>query len=244
MVGTTASQAVTDRLRAMVLGGEIEAGSRLQERQMAERLGVSRTPVRESLQTLAAEGLLDYSPHSGYVVRRFDLGELMDSFDVRMVLEGLGCRILASRGLSEELEHELEENLHESDSVVRGADEWTSSSQDRWLHLNSLFHHSIIQFSGNRYLISGVAQTLRVPLIFDQTMHGHSRDDMARLYSRDQSRQALMDHHRILDALRASQPDRAEFLMREHIFTNREQLRVYWDRIQSGKLTEHISSAS
>ena len=167
MTTRTTTQSVTERVRAKVLDGELSPGSRLQERQLAAALGVSRTPVRDALQVLASEGLLDYSPHSGYIVRRFGLSEVLDSFDVRIALEGMASRKLAEIGPSPETIELLTENVRRSLEVV-DVEQWTSNSRTRWLELNLEFHDTILNAVGNRYLIRGVqdAQDLLATQLF------------------------------------------------------------------------------
>ncbi|HEX7658986.1 MAG TPA: GntR family transcriptional regulator [Pseudonocardiaceae bacterium] len=225
MTTRTTTQSVTERVRAKVLDGELSPGSRLQERQLAAALGVSRTPVRDALQVLASEGLLDYSPHSGYIVRRFGLSEVLDSFDVRIALEGMASRKLAEIGPSPETIELLTENVRRSLEVV-DVEQWTSNSRTRWLELNLEFHDTILNAVGNRYLIRGVQDARGIPRIYDHFLRSYAGyDELAQRYTHDQVRQAVSDHRRLLEAITESQPDRAEFLMREHIFVNREQLR-------------------
>jgi GntR family transcriptional regulator of vanillate catabolism len=232
MSGQTVTQTSTDRVRAMVLDGELQPGSRLQERQLAASLGVSRTPIRDTLQLLAGEGLLEYSPHSGYVVRRFDLGEVIDAFDTRLALEGMACRTLALRGVERATADALIDNLERSESLIN-PEGWNHEVQRRWYERNLEFHDLILEAVGNRYLMQGVGQARRIPLIYDTARRRHGLDDLLSLLTYETFRQAVADHRRIVDALLAAQPDRAEFLMREHIFTSREALRRnadVWER--------------
>src|SRR5690242_5084795 len=79
---------VTDRLREAILGGEIATGVRLNEVRLSQMMEVSRTPVRAALQALAGEGLLDYVPNRGFLVRTFPLSEIVDAYEIRAQLEG------------------------------------------------------------------------------------------------------------------------------------------------------------
>ena len=106
---------------------------------LADRLGVSRTPIVDALTALHKEGLLEYAPHRGYAVKPFGLSDLMDAFDVRMTLEGLACRVVAERGLSAEDMTILERNLAETEMLLFGP-EWSHAIQDEWMRLNYVFH--------------------------------------------------------------------------------------------------------
>ena len=84
-------------LRAAILGGEIEAGARLGEVELAEQLGVSRTPVREALRQLAASGLVDARAHRGAVVARPSIDRLTGMFEAMAELEALCAGLAAER---------------------------------------------------------------------------------------------------------------------------------------------------
>ena len=86
------------RLREMILRGELAPGERLAEVALAERLGVSRTPIRQALPALAREGLLAAAGRRGYVVRSFSPQDVIDAIETRGLLEGLAARRIAERG--------------------------------------------------------------------------------------------------------------------------------------------------
>src|ERR1700738_2048711 len=77
------------RLRAMILEGELLPGSRIAERELCDRFGISRTPLREALKVLAAEGLVELLPHRGARVSRLSDHELRDAFEIVSALEAL-----------------------------------------------------------------------------------------------------------------------------------------------------------
>src|SRR5215208_6394282 len=83
---------VLERLRALILTGEYGPDERLIEEQLAERLGVSRTPVRQALTMLEAEGLVEIAPNRGATVCSFSIEDVWDIYDLRAVLEGHAAR--------------------------------------------------------------------------------------------------------------------------------------------------------
>src|SRR5690606_6881952 len=85
-------------LREKIINGELPGGMRLFEVTLAGTLQISRTPVREALSRLAEEGLLDRLPNGGFVVRRFGYADVVDSIELRGVLEGTAARLAAERG--------------------------------------------------------------------------------------------------------------------------------------------------
>jgi GntR family transcriptional regulator of vanillate catabolism len=230
----TRSQQILDQLRALILSGAFAAGERLKEVGLARRLDVSRTPVRDALATLANEGLLLYEPNCGYTVRAFALEDLLAAFDVRATLEGMACRIVAERGLSERGADTLASCMAESRALL-ASDVVRSESVRRWNELNAVFHSVLAHESENSYLIRSVRDTMRLPMVYDQNGASHRPDEVWTLYGRDAIERAFRDHERIHSAVLQRQGSRAEYLMREHIFLNREDLRVNFTAAYAAK---------
>ncbi len=97
--GTSQQTTALLRLREMLLSGEFTPGKRLPEIPLANRLGVSRTPLRLALSALEHEGLLEESPTRGYIVRSFQRTDIFDSIEIRGLLEGMAGRLAVERGL-------------------------------------------------------------------------------------------------------------------------------------------------
>src|SRR5205814_4834499 len=95
----------------MILRGELAPGQRLAELTLAERLGVSRTPIRQALPALAREGLLASAGRRGYVVRSFSPEDVLDAIETRGLLEGMVARRVAERGPSSAILGKLRECL-------------------------------------------------------------------------------------------------------------------------------------
>src|SRR5262249_43902956 len=102
----------------MILRGELEPGQRLGEEALAERLGGSRTPIRQALPALAREGLLSAAGRRGYVVRSFSPQDVLDAIETRGVLEGLAARRIAERGADAAFLEKLRNCLAEGDVIV------------------------------------------------------------------------------------------------------------------------------
>ena len=217
----TRAQSTTDAVRTLILGGEFEPGARLRAQTLADRLGVSRTPVVDALAALQAEGLLEYEARRGYGLKRFDLQMLLDAYDVRLTLEGLSCRIVADRGLDETTTEALGRNLAESERLVFGAS-WTSEDRSAWWRLNEQFHDLILEAANNPYLTAGVMNTRLVRAIYDRAFKDIAPEDVLRRFHQSESQQSVRDHLRIVEALKARQSRRADNMMQEHILANRE----------------------
>lgn len=220
----TRAQATTEAIRQLVVQGEFKPGDRLQAQRLANQLNVSRTPVVDALSALHQEGLLDYEPRCGYSVRPFDVKLLLNSFDVRMTLEGLSCRLIVEQGLDAKTQKLLAMNLRESKDILFGS-QWERDEQDTWRILNRQFHDVLIRAADNPYLTSGVENTRMLPLIYDQSMRNVAQEEVQRQFDRSKSQQAFGDHVRIVEAIEGGHGWRAEGMMREHIFANREATR-------------------
>ena len=109
------SAVAADLIRQAILDGELPAGSRLKEDELAARLDVSRTPVREALRRLEAEGLVVHEAKRGAAVRAYSASELDDMYRLRAMLEGYAARRAAER-----MTPELAEQLRARDITVNG----------------------------------------------------------------------------------------------------------------------------
>lgn len=203
----TRSTALQDALRDMVLTGEAAPGTRMNEAQLALRLGVSRTPVRAALNALAGEGLLHYAANRGFTVRVWPASAVADAFEVRAVLEGLACRLAAQRRLSHAQRATMLGALTAGDAVV-GRRRFGAADLPAYRRANVAFHEAIIEAAASPLLADMICQTLRRP--------GSSHLSIA-AFSPAEVRRRHDDHHRILAAIDRNEGWRAEVLMREHV---------------------------
>ncbi|MDN4588180.1 GntR family transcriptional regulator [Xenophilus aerolatus] len=204
----TLAQDVTETLRDWILHGQIQPGERLEEIPLAEKLGVSRTPVRAALGTLANEGLVDHQPKRGYLVRGFDMEAIAAAYDVRAVLEGLACRNAATRGLTEEQSQRLLDALAEGDRILaRG--ELRPEDHAPYQQMNVTIHDTLLQASGNPWVNRFAEQAQNIPFASDRIILWDDHPIILRSHG---------DHHRIIEAVIARDAVRAEELMREHVY--------------------------
>lgn len=205
------SAAVIVELRNRIFAGEYSAGFHLQEIPLARILGVSRTPIREALATLAKEGLLEPGPKRGYKVRTFTIQEVVSAYLVRATLEGLAVRLLAERGVDSETTSRLQACLVEGDDML--AKGLSQGDQPAWLEMNNTLHTTIVQATGNAMLADFVEQSHRVPLASSRHVHWYRFDEQNFALAR----RAHEAHHDIVDAILKRESARGEALMREHI---------------------------
>lgn len=214
-VKSTRSLNLTDALREMLLQGEFEPNTRLQETWLAERMQVSRTPIREALRVLAKDGLLEYAPNRGYSVRHFSLDDIISAFRVRSVLEGLGCRLIAERGMSADVDQSLQSILDwGEDLLISGQLE--RQQYDDWREMNKQFHLAILLETNNELLIRFARQSRNIPIVFNGSFRWYSPREFRRAH----------DHHQVIhEAMKNQQPERADFMMQEHIMHAAEILK-------------------
>ncbi|MDR5785263.1 GntR family transcriptional regulator [Caballeronia sp. LP003] len=226
----TRVQSTADTLRTMILRGELVSGCRLQAQMLSEQLGVSRTPVYDALSVLHNQGLVEYEANRGYTVRKFTLKDVLSAFDVRLTLEGLACRLVAEKGVSAETLEKLKINLAKTEQVVFGED-WSDAMAEAWRQLNLEFHDLIIAEADNTYLMQGVLSARSLPPIHS-IMTKSGEDNLWPLLDQSVGQRAFSDHVRIVEALEARQATRAENMMKEHIYSNREKTKVILEKLQ------------
>jgi DNA-binding GntR family transcriptional regulator len=196
----TLNQQVYQHLQQMVLSGDLTPGEQLDERALAEGLGVSRTPLREAINQLVKEGIIEYEPYRGNFVRTFTIKQVNDLFQVRKSLESLAVRLAVPK-LSQEDLGRIRTILAEVDEALQQGDLEAYSDADR------RFHKLIIDKTGNETLI----ETLdRLGLQFQLIRIFANRDPGV-------VERTAQERPRILTALAAFDADKAASLMEAHI---------------------------
>jgi GntR family transcriptional regulator of vanillate catabolism len=205
--GHTVADGAATALREMILSGELRPAARVHQDQLADRLGLSRTPLRTALATLANDGLLVYEANRGYRVREFSVESIGSVFEIRSVLEAQACRIAGRLSCSEEM-------LDRLDTLVRTGDDILASGRldpkdlPAWRRMNVEFHEAIIQAAMNPWLEEFVARTHNVPMVSDRVILWDDYEIIKRSHD---------DHHRIAKCLRQGDGERAAAIMHEHV---------------------------
>ncbi len=206
----TLAEQATEKLRKALLSGTFPTRQNLTERVAAEHLGISRTPVRSALATLANEGLLTYQPQRGYQIREFSPKSILDAYQVRAVLEGQACREVAQKGLPDKPAQTLSSCIDLGRSLL--ACDASQFQHEDWREMNYQFHHAIIEAADNETLMDMLLHVERLPMLSFQTIAKiGARPDMGLLLG------AQLDHERILTSLQAGDEGRASARMTEHV---------------------------
>ncbi|WP_380173124.1 GntR family transcriptional regulator [Kineococcus sp. DHX-1] len=199
---TGAQARVLESLRTAIISGDHQPGSPLSEIALAEQHGVSRTPVREALKQLQIEGLIEVRPRVGTFVRAPSRREIIELFELKEVLEGMGARLLAARGRVPALD-ELEENLDRARLAVAAVD------HEGYADLVHGFHSTIIDGADNTQLKNHY-RTLMNQLAYHRLV-ARSLGRPGRLGA------SLSEHEKVLQHIREKDGYGAEFAMRDHV---------------------------
>lgn len=191
---------VYSQLKTEILTGRIESDVKLNEIDLAERMNVSRTPIREALQKLAEEGLVSIEPRRGAYVSKISINEMLDLFDVRENLEGMAAE-LAARNIGEEDKERLIRLIEDYDKAVDNKDRQAIVEGDE------AFHNLIVSSGGNLVLIDLLQYVQALSMRFRY------------LYYDDFSRYKVMpkEHKKITDAIISGNSDLARDEARSHI---------------------------
>ena len=188
------------QLRRMITAGELRPGQKIPEQALCERFGVSRTPLREALKVLAAEGILQLLPRRGAVVARLTQDEIDELFPVMAALEGLAGELAARRATDAQIAEA--EALHQ-----RMMAQYRKGDEPAYLRANRAIHEAIFEMAGNA--------TLR--LLYQQILTRiHSCRFVVRK-SAENWRRAVEEHEQIMAALAARDPRRLGSLLRRHV---------------------------
>lgn len=199
---------VAAQLRERIFAGELSPGSFLDEVRLAEELKISRTPLREALKVLTAEGLVRHEPRRGCFVNEVTEKDLDEIFPVIALLEGR-CAYEAALHVTD-ADIVVLEDLHQK--LVRYA---KAKRTNEYYETNFAIHEAIIALAGNRWL-AGVISDLRkiVKLARLQQLHAPGRLD-----------QSLSEHLSVFAALKARDAEGADAAMRTHLTRQRDALR-------------------
>jgi DNA-binding GntR family transcriptional regulator len=199
---------VAQQLRDLIFSGELSPGAFVDETGLCEQWAISRTPLREALKVLAAEGLVRHEPRRGSFVNEVTEQDLDDIFPVMALLEGR-CAFEAAQqatdadiAVLEDLHHQLERNA-------------TQGRIPEYYAANYAIHEAIIAIAGNKWLAQVIGDLRKIlKLARLQQLNAHGRLS-----------QSLAEHMAIFAALKARDAEGADAAMRTHLTRQREALR-------------------
>ncbi len=196
--GLASGEAAYRQIKSAIAQGQLKPGERLRESELADFVGLSRTPVREALSRLEAEGLVAHDATRGVVVAELDYNMVTELYFMREVLEGTAARLAAQHTSDVELSilddhcQQYEQQLNDSSALAPA---------------NRRFHETLYRCSHNRYLLN------MVTLLHDalSLLGGTTLSDP------DRAAETLREHRAVVTAIRARDANGAEEAMRAHI---------------------------
>lgn len=217
-----------DRIRGKLALGQLSAGSEVSEPMLAEMLGISRTPVREALQQLEVEGLVERNPRRRTVVREPDRRDILDLFELREAVECFAVALAAERRTSadlDRLEFLCREMKRPADELRQtGAKALSDAKLRRLLAADMGFHLLLIQAAGNRHIMKIVADSHVLSRLFGAPRQEHNLKQVSENYR---------VHRSIFDSVKASDRERSRSLMTAHLRQTLKEALEYYDSNRS-----------
>lgn len=199
-------------VRDRIIRGVYSPGLRVTEQEIANATGVSRTPVREALRRLQADGFVKVIPNAGAVVTQWTDKKICDVFELRALLESYGAQRAAERITPEGLlelkklaDRQYEESMRQAPGYI-----------ERIGDVNSRFHRALQEFSGNERLVAMLPALIEAPLVL-KTFSRYEHSDLIRSASH---------HLEIVSALEARDGEWAASVMRSHILAAQAAFRL------------------
>ncbi len=190
---------VLERLRQMIIRCELQPGDRLSEADLGQAFGVSRTPLREALKLLAAEGLVEIRPHKGAVIADISLEGISETFDLMSALELMAGPLVCERVSNIDLQI--------LEGLVRGMDACHADNDlMTYFDLNTEFHNRIVALTGNKVLTQVYAD------MFGKLQRARYRVN----YDPKRWQESSAEHHWIMESLRAREGEEFGSRLREH----------------------------
>lgn len=212
---TSLAKIVRDEVLAMIVCGELAPGVRINEPDIALRLGVSRVPVREGLRELESSGLVEARKHSGVFVRILTSNEIDDLYDLRALLDGHAGSLVAGKSVAER--KRLSQLLARHLSTMRAAA--TARDTQTYYGANLEFHWAIVEASGN----AALAKTYQAVV---QQLHVSRLRNLSDLPG---MRASIAEHRAIQAALVAGNAQGLQVLLAAHVNDARVRLRARLD---------------
>ena len=195
---------VAERLRVLIDSGKLAPGTRLNEIELCNTMGVSRTPLREAIRSLATEGLIELQPNRGAIVSIVSQEDVTEILPIMASLEGLGGRLAAMH--MDQSKIAQVRKIH--DQMIS---HYKNNEVAKYFETNRLIHELITEGSGNQTLVDTInslsAKVRRARFTAQMTKESWAK--------------AVSEHEEMIAALEAQDPDRLEAILVQHVETKR-----------------------
>ena len=199
----SASKHALEALRHAIASGEFSGGQRLTEQMLSERLGISRTPIRDALRRLEIEGLITASGGRGFRVAEWNADEVDQVFTIRALLESYAIQRAARLATPDQ----IEELSRLSDIMIAATPPRSDADFKILSDSNERFHKLIIEAAQSERLARLISLTIDMALVFRTY----------KMYSETDLRRSSLHHREMVEALRARAPEWAASVMRSHL---------------------------
>jgi DNA-binding GntR family transcriptional regulator len=221
--GHVGSEVAYEALRKAIVEGEFRPGQRIIEQRVAADLRLSRTPVREAVRMLAADGLVIATRHRGAIVRPLGRADVLDLYELRARLESYAAELASSRAQAADIA-EIDAGITDFAAAMSRTDLDALDRARLYSQANRRVHGGIIEASGHARLGHILASTIDAPLVFEAF----------REFSWAELERSNNFHQMIRDRIAEGEPARAAALMYEHIMEGRDRILASLDSAKDG----------
>lgn len=198
----TLREQIVDSIKESIGTGKLTPGEKICETKLAEDLGISRTPLREAIQTLEAEGFLKVMPRKGAVVSEFSKKDISDIYEIKATLEGLAARLATKHISGEEIKC-----LESMNDQLKSMNFNGKSSVNHFFKINEKFHDIFLKSSNNERLYQ----------LNCQLMEPFKRFRLASLSIPGRFKGAISTHEKIIEAFKAGNTTKVESLVMKNV---------------------------
>lgn len=199
-----------EKMKELVLHGNIEPGLRLTEAFLAEKLEMSRIPVREAIQQLVHEGFIERTGKNGYQIKEYNEQDIIDLYNYREALDGMLARLFTQRVDASQLYY-LEMNVEAMEEHFKDFD------QEVFSKIDLEFHRIIARGARNKHMEHQHEIILEKVLYVADRIHQIDEEKKTALLTEETYRLTLKQHSAIFDAIKERDPDKAEIAARESV---------------------------
>ncbi len=203
----TLHEEIANNLREMIMSGELREGDKIKENEFCELMDISKTPLREALRVLSAEGLIRLVPNRGSYVTTPTFKEIKEMFDVMSVLEGVCARTAAEK--MSNIDYEKLKKIH-----LQLEENFRLKDQKHYIRNNNKYHSFVQELAGNKTLnqiVNGLRQKILLYRYKSLNLSGRFE-------------QSIQEHRDLLEAFRKRDAEKAELLMKSHMKKQSEAL--------------------
>lgn len=198
----TLREQIVDSIKESIATGKLKPGEKICETKLAEDLGISRTPLREAIQTLEAEGFLKVIPRKGAVVNEYSEKDIQDIYEIKATLEGLAARLAAKNLSKSEIDH-----LGEINGQLKSMSLKNESSVSRFFKIHNQFHELFLKASNNERLYQ----------LNCQLMEPFKRFRLSSLAIPGRFEEAIATHDEIVEAFKSRNAEKVEKLVIQNV---------------------------